>query len=145
MKQTSSKAAPIIWRPTGKPEGPPSTNPHGNTIAGSPARFTLTCNKQSHVITNLCFVLLKEKQNTFHTVIMSPAYIANGSSFFSPILYAADGAAGEIRISLWSNAALKSFLISVLTYILTPKRTYICYWSKLVNEDARLPTCWARL
>lgn len=77
------------------------------------------------------------------TVIMSPAYIANGSFFFSPakikvirylllnrnhqvhkvktsspsipILYAAEGAAGEIRMSFASNAALKLFRIKVLT------------------------------
>lgn len=40
---TSSNAAPIIWRPTGRLEDPSRTNPQGNTKAGSPAKLTLTC------------------------------------------------------------------------------------------------------
>lgn len=40
---TSSNAAPIIWRPTGRPADPPSTNPQGKTNAGNPAKFTFTC------------------------------------------------------------------------------------------------------
>lgn len=42
---TSSNAAPIIWRPTGRPLEPLSTNPQGITNAGRPAKLTLTCIK----------------------------------------------------------------------------------------------------
>lgn len=45
VTNTSSNAAPIIWRPTGRPADPPSTNPQGKTNAGKPAKLTFTCVK----------------------------------------------------------------------------------------------------
>jgi len=45
---TSLNAAPIICRPTGRPVGPFSINPHGKTKAGSPARLTFTYKKRNH-------------------------------------------------------------------------------------------------
>jgi hypothetical protein len=44
---TSSNAAPIICRPTERPIGSLSTNPHGKTKAGSPARLTFTYNRET--------------------------------------------------------------------------------------------------
>lgn len=60
-KFPSQNGDPIIWSPTGSPAAPPSTNPQGTTNAGSPAKLTFT-------------------------VMISPAYMANGSFIFSPIL-----------------------------------------------------------
>src|SRR6516165_2430910 len=84
---SSSKARPVICKPSGSPS---ALSPTGTEIAGTPARFA-------------------------GTVKTSFKYIAIGSSVFSPTIKAADGAVGVRMQSTSSNASAKSRAIKVRT------------------------------
>ena len=84
---SSSKARPVICRPSGNPS---VESPAGTEIAGTPARLA-------------------------GTVKTSFKYIAIGSSVFSPIAKAAEGVVGVRMQSTRSNAVAKSRAIKVRT------------------------------
>src|SRR6202040_2570931 len=84
---SSSKARPMICKPSGSPS---PESPTGTAIAGTPARLA-------------------------GTVKTSFKYIAIGSSVFSPMAKAADGAVGVRMQSTRSNAVAKSRAIKVRT------------------------------
>src|SRR3954468_1929202 len=84
---SSSKARPVICKPSGSPS---ADNPAGTESAGKPARLA-------------------------GTVKTSFRYIAIGSSVFSPIAKAADGAVGVRIQSTFSKAVTKSRVIRVRT------------------------------